>query len=492
MVFDVTSTLGTSIVVAVGVPPVLSAGMGKQSQVPGVSSKTLRNAIAREHKACHPEFGDVVVKQLYGLRAVPTTFLNNGGTAQWVAVTDTALRHRSFVWLMAQLEVTSAGAGAGAPGGSAETWEEEDKEIERFGSPIGMRRLNRVAWERLAFDRGGYGGASPPGLIAPHLIGTPHVGHGASPLGGISGMFHPSRDDTNTNNPGASRLGKRSAAQRREEDEDAAPPPGPAVLYGQTVTGTVSDADAKRLKGDGSVDAGDAAATTVTDDEVSAAAASVAAARLLAEGVSDLFKHGGESSGTVPLRNVMFAKSLKSSNGFLGSVEALDVNGELVSLLPSATFVVNEIRKTQTESGSNEFDDLLRRLRGLNASASQATGEASLKGSSAGSINREGVAAPEDVVNLLAVGVLCARVFRGGYKVRTARFPNPPTPCLPILVPEGTITSALTVYSYTLRVTDTFFFTGPGARGWWAGTSSRKTARESDPGWGFGTKPSRS
>jgi len=451
MVFDVTSTLGTSIVVAVGVPPVLSAGMGKQSQVPGVSSKTLRNAIAREHKACHPEFGDVVVKQLYGLRAVPTTFLNNGGTAQWVAVTDTALRHRSFVWLMAQLEVTSAGAGAGAPGGSAETWEEEDKEIERFGSPIGMRRLNRVAWERLAFDRGGYGGASPPGLIAPHLIGTPHVGHGASPLGGISGMFHPSRDDTNTNNPGASRLGKRSAAQRREEDEDAAPPPGPAVLYGQTVTGTVSDADAKRLKGDGSVDAGDAAATTVTDDEVSAAAASVAAARLLAEGVSDLFKHGGESSGTVPLRNVMFAKSLKSSNGFLGSVEALDVNGELVSLLPSATFVVNEIRKTQTESGSNEFDDLLRRLRGLNASASQATGEASLKGSSAGSINREGVAAPEDVVNLLAVGVLCARVFRGGYKVRTARFPNPPTPCLPILVPEGTITSALTVYSYTYK-----------------------------------------
>jgi len=31
---------------------------------------------------------------------------------------------------------------------------------------------------------------------------------------------------------------------------------------------------------------------------------------------------------------------------------------------------------------------------------------------------------------------------------------------LPILVPEGTITSALTVYSYTLRETDTFFFIG--------------------------------
>ena len=31
---------------------------------------------------------------------------------------------------------------------------------------------------------------------------------------------------------------------------------------------------------------------------------------------------------------------------------------------------------------------------------------------------------------------------------------------MPILVPEGTITSALTVYSYTLRETDTFFFIG--------------------------------
>ena len=50
------------------------------------------------------------------------------------------------------------------------------------------------------------------------------------------------------------------------------------------------------------------------------------AAAALAQGVSDLFNTGGEASGTVPLRNVLFAKSLKRSNGFLSAVEKLDAS----------------------------------------------------------------------------------------------------------------------------------------------------------------------
>jgi hypothetical protein len=53
------------------------------------------------------------------------------------------------------------------------------------------------------------------------------------------------------------------------------------------------------------------------------------------------------------------------------------------------------------------------------------------------------------------------------HALQVRNFPNHhiPPPCLPILVPEGTIT--LTVYSYTLRETDTFFFIASGvpARG---------------------------
>jgi hypothetical protein len=56
LVFDVTSTLGTALVVALP---------------SGCDAETLRRAIASEHEQCHPEYGAVTVKQLYGLRPVP-------------------------------------------------------------------------------------------------------------------------------------------------------------------------------------------------------------------------------------------------------------------------------------------------------------------------------------------------------------------------------------------------------------------------------------
>ena len=68
---------------------------------------------------------------------------------------------------------------------------------------------------------------------------------------------------------------------------------------------------------------------------------------------------------------------------------------------------------------------------------------------------------PEVFASVSADGSV--RVFDLRDKVRN--FPNHHTPPLrlPILVPEGTIPSALTVYSYTLRETDTFFAIVSGA-----------------------------
>ena len=95
--FDVTSTLGTSLVVAVPASAATRAEGG---------ARALRDAVVAEHKATHPEYGDVSATFMYGLRQVPESAASSafGGLSQWVAVTDTALRHRTFSWLMVALE----------------------------------------------------------------------------------------------------------------------------------------------------------------------------------------------------------------------------------------------------------------------------------------------------------------------------------------------------------------------------------------------------
>ena len=292
---------------------------------------------------------------MYGLRQVPESSASAfGALSQWVAVTDTALRHRTFSWLMVALEPSVV------PPGEAEALAAAAG-AEAFGSPVGMRRINRAAWERLAQDRGGMI-MSPPGLVAsPHgaLPGPSPLG--MSPLGMPGATPHsaapapaPAWDAAGPNDK--SRLGKRTAAQRLE-DETAMPPP-----------------EAKRAKtGDGpdAADRGVSRAENESETREAMALAERDAAAALAQGVSDLFKHGGEASGTVPLRNVLFAKSLKRSNGFLSAVEKLDASSP-EALIATAERVATAIRETQAISNVDVFDDLMGRLEALNASASHA------------------------------------------------------------------------------------------------------------------------
>ena len=123
LVFDVTSSIGTAVVVAVS------------SRSPDADA--LRAAVATEHEACHPEYGAVSVRKLWGLRALP----DGSGVSQWIPITTTALRHRTFTWLMAQLDVSPDVPGAA-------------EEME-FASPAGMRLTNRSTWESILRDRGG-------------------------------------------------------------------------------------------------------------------------------------------------------------------------------------------------------------------------------------------------------------------------------------------------------------------------------------------------
>ena len=210
--------------------------------------------------------------------------------------------------------------------------------------------------------------------------------------------------------PAPSRLGKRTAAQRLE-DEEAMPPP-----------------DAKRARADRSENVDAPADEPETSEhrrraEAEATSARAAEAAEKAEetlrvGVADLFKHGGEATGGVPLRNVLFAKSLLKRNGFISAVEKLDTQS-LDALLPTVERIVAQVREVQEESAVDVFDDLLRRLEALNAAAAHSA--AVTTAAAAGGRGRAnaaagfspGVAAPEDVVNLLAVGVLCARVQKG-------------------------------------------------------------------------------
>ena len=118
--FDVTSTLGTSLVVAVPASAAARAEGG---------AKALRDAVVAEHKATHPEYGDVSATFMYGLRQVPESSASAfGALSQWVAVTDTALRHRTFCWLMVALEPSVV------PPGEAEALAAAAG-AEAFGSP---------------------------------------------------------------------------------------------------------------------------------------------------------------------------------------------------------------------------------------------------------------------------------------------------------------------------------------------------------------------
>ena len=155
LVFDVTSSIGTAVVVAVS------------SRSPDADA--LRAAVATEHEACHPEYGAVSVRKLWGLRALP----DGSGVSQWIPITTTALRHRTFTWLMAQLDVSPDVPGAA-------------EEME-FASPAGMRLTNRSTWESILRDRGGMlsplaanASPSPSAALAtahtPGAAGTPWAG----------------------------------------------------------------------------------------------------------------------------------------------------------------------------------------------------------------------------------------------------------------------------------------------------------------------------
>ena len=101
-------------------------------------------------------------------------------------------------------------------------------------------------------------------------------------------------------------------------------------------------------------------------------------------------------------------------------VEALDL-GSLDALARTVERCVASVRETQKEAAVDVFDDLLGRLEALNASASHSAALASdvaSGGRGRGAGFSPGVAAPEDVVHLVAFGALCARVFKGGYKAR--------------------------------------------------------------------------
>ena len=151
-----------------------------------------------------------------------------------------------------------------------------------------------------------------------------------------------------------------------------------------------------------------------------ASEAEARASEALRSGVAELFKHGGEAEGAVPLRKVLFAKALTSQNGFISAVEALDL-GSLDALARTVERCVASVRETQKEAAVDVFDDLLGRLEALNASASHSAALASdvaSGGRGRGAGFSPGVAAPEDVVHLVAFGALCARVFKGGYKAR--------------------------------------------------------------------------
>ena len=290
----------------------------------GCTTDALRRAVAAEHEQCRPEFGKVTVRNLYGLRTHEAT-----GASQWVAVTDVALRHRadSMSWLMADLETSKR-----VPG--VETMD--------FASP-GMSLTNRSTWEAIMHGRAGVmpspmaggtplmsvyggGGAMIPTPTGAPMSGTPMSGGGLRPIALANSLAV---------------LGKRGAAEGGR-DVDAMPPPPSRAR--------VDDVAERKARWE---------------------RAETAAAAHLKDGVAALFKHGGEEKGSVPLRNVVFAKSLLANNKFITAVEKLDTSST-DALLRTVEPAVAAILQVQKDSEFDMFDDLLGRLESLNATAARA------------------------------------------------------------------------------------------------------------------------
>ena len=286
----------------------------------------LRRAVAAEHEQCRPEFGKVTVRNLYGLRTHEAM-----GASQWVAVTDVALRHRAdqMSWLMAELETSKRVAGV---------------ETMDFASP-GMSLTNRSTWEAVM-------GPGRAGILPSPLAGTPNGGYG---YGGnmmpTPVAFGAPGGGTPMTGPGAelrplalanslSVLGKRPSADANGATDAGAMPPPPSRAK-------VDDAADKKARQE---------------------RAEAAAEAHLSGGVKELFKHGGEDTGSVPLRNVVFAKSLLANAKFVTAVEKFDTSS-LDALLRTVEPAVHAIVQTQKDSTFDMFDDLLSRLNALNAGA---------------------------------------------------------------------------------------------------------------------------
>ena len=80
-----------------------------------------------------------------------------------------------------------------------------------------------------------------------------------------------------------------------------------------------------------------------------------------------------------------YTKSLLTRNGFISAVERMDTQS-LEALLPTVDRIVVQVREVQVEAAADIFDDLVRRLEALNASAVSAS------------------PAPAELISFLAVG----------------------------------------------------------------------------------------
>ena len=94
--------------------------------------------------------------------------------------------------------------------------------------------------------------------------------------------------------------------------------------------------------------ASSAAAPPAAKEKDAASAAATFSAKL-AEGVKDLFLHGGEALGSPPIRNVTFAKNLKITNSFISAVEKLDTQS-LSTLMRSVKPVVDGVKEAQKKT----------------------------------------------------------------------------------------------------------------------------------------------
>ena len=298
--FGVTSSIGTSIVVYV--PATCDVA-------------TLTKAVAAEHQSCYPKLGKVVVKSIHGKHVTASD-------ETWVPVSDATLRRRAFSRLLAEVTAGKTADGLGFTANAIDA------------SPVALASLNAAS---VMLGSGARGASASP--FAAH---TPATG-GVGGVGGVAQRLSLSaaaasagggdgRDGRDGNDAGAgvnqSRLGKRSAARQAEDDAAAMPPP-PAKK-------------ATKAK------AAAAAAPPAAKEKDAASAAATFSAKL-AEGVKDLFLHGGEALGSPPIRNVTFAKNLKITNSFISAVEKLDTQS-LSTLMRSVKPVVDGVKEAQKKT----------------------------------------------------------------------------------------------------------------------------------------------